>query len=157
MFPGWYVVAVPLAFVMAIPASAMPNIQCTLATSVQEVHSLSQLPPELGKLLSPIADIGAPWNETDSVSDPTLPFKRLVRAGYRGSDWFVWYEHGGVGYSLQAVFTRVMVSGEITLLANAEVYPGAAPVSNTLCTLTDGVFAGQVPPYPPGTWATTGY
>jgi hypothetical protein len=115
------------------------------------VHSVSQLPPELLKLLTPIADIGAPFNATDSVSDPQLPFRRLIRAGHRGTDWFAWYEHGGVAYFWKAVIARVSPSGEITVLANAET------ISDTLCSLTDGVFAGQVPPYPQGASATTGY
>ena len=80
-------VAVALALVTAAPAEAMPNTQCTLTTPVHEVQHLSQVPPELVKLLPPIADIGAPFNATDSVSDPTLPFRRLIRAGNRDADW----------------------------------------------------------------------
>ncbi len=150
-FTRRFAVGVALALVMAMPARAEPNTQCTLATPVQEVDSVSQLPPELLKLLSPIADIGAPFNNTDAVTDPTLPFRRLIRAGYRGTDWFVWYEHGGVAYFWKAVIARVLPGGEIALLANA------ATVSDTLCSLTDGVFAGQVPPYPQGAWASTDY
>ena len=77
-----------LAVVTATPANAMPNTQCTLATPVREVRSLAQLPPELVKLLPPIADVGAPFNQTDSVNDPTLPFRRTARmvvARIRGS------------------------------------------------------------------------
>ncbi|MCV7122181.1 hypothetical protein AWC15_06520 [Mycobacterium lacus] len=111
---------------------------------------MSQLPPELLKLLSPIADVGAPFNATDSVSDPTLPFRRMIRAGDRGSDWFVWYEHGGIGHFWQAVVVRVVPGGETKVLANA------GTISDALCSLTDGVFAGQVPPYPQGTWAASG-
>ena len=89
--------AIASTVVTPMPAQATPNTQCTLTTPVEEVRSVSQLPPELLKLFPPIADIGAPFNSTDSVSDPTLPFRRLIRAGHRGTDWFVWYEHGGVG------------------------------------------------------------
>ena len=142
----WLVAGLALALMTATPAKAVPNTQCTLATAVQEVHSLSELPPELVKLLPPIADIGAPFNQTDSVDDPTLPFRRLIRAGHRGTDWFVWYEHGGIGYSWQAAVVRVVPGGETKTLANA------GTISDTLCTLTDGVFAGHVPPYPQGTW-----
>ncbi|BBX97016.1 hypothetical protein [Mycobacterium lacus] len=143
-------VGVALGLVTAIPARAAPNTKCTLATPVQEVQSVSQLPPELLKLLSPIADVGAPFNATDSVSDPTLPFRRMIRAGDRGSDWFVWYEHGGIGHFWQAVVVRVVPGGETKVLANA------GTISDALCSLTDGVFAGQVPPYPQGTWAASG-
>lgn len=135
----------------ASPAGAVPNTRCALATPVAEVRSVSQPPPELLKLFGPVADIGAPWNETDSVSDPTLPFRRLIRAGYRGADWFVWYEHGGVGYSWQAVVVRVVPGDQPKVLANA------GTISDVLCTLTDGVFAGKVPPYPPGAWAASDF
>ncbi|ETW21377.1 hypothetical protein MGAST_26255 [Mycobacterium gastri 'Wayne'] len=79
------------AVATAVPAAAVPNTQCALTTAVQEVPSVSQLPPELRTLLPPIADIGAPFNKTDAVTDPSLPFRRLIRAGNRGSDWFVWF------------------------------------------------------------------
>ena len=148
---AWLVPGAALAVLPAIPAGAVPNTKCTLTTPVQEVQSKSQLPPELLKLLPPIADIGAPFNSTDSVSDPNAPFRRLIRAGNRGADWFIWYEQGGVGYSWHAVVARVVPGGTPTVLANAEV------MSDALCTLTDGAFAGRVPPYPPGTWAVSDF
>jgi hypothetical protein len=148
----WILTAcVLLALVTAAPVQALPNTQCTLTTPVEEVQSVSQLPPELLKLLPPIADVGAPFNATDSVSDPTLPFRRMIRAGRRDTDWFVWYEHGGAGYSWQVVVARVVPGAEATVLANA------GTITDTLCSLTDGTFAGQVPPYPPGTWAASGF
>ncbi|KAA1250652.1 hypothetical protein F0Q45_08655 [Mycobacterium simiae] len=112
---------------------------------------MTQLPPQLLRLLPPIADIGAPFNKTDAATDPSLPFRRLIRAGFRGSDWFVWYEHGGIAYFWQAVLVRVVPGAETKTLANA------GTVSDTLCTLTDGTFAGQVPPYPQGSWAESSY
>jgi hypothetical protein len=130
------------------PAPPAPIIQCALATPVQEVSRVSELPTEIRKLLPPIADIGAPFNATDNVSDPALPFRRLIRAGYRGDDWFVWYERGGVGYSLQIVMVRIPPGGgEVTVLVNATTIP---PRSDTLCGITDGVYAGRIPPYPQG-------
>jgi hypothetical protein len=148
---GCLVMGVALAVVTAIPANAMPNTQCTLATPVREVHSISELPPTLLKLLPPIADVGAPFNATDSVKDPTLPFRRLIRAGNRDTDWFVWYEHGGAGYFWQALVARVLPGGAPTVLANA------GTITDTLCSLTDGAFAGHVPPYPPGAWAASDF
>jgi hypothetical protein len=145
------VAGLALAVVTAIPASAMPNTQCTLATPVREVQSLSQLPPELLKLLPPIADVGAPFNKTDSVNDPSLPFRRLIRAGNRDADWFIWYERGGAGYSWQAVVARVLPGVPPTVLANA------GTITDTLCSLTDGAFAGHVPPYPPGSWGASDF
>ena len=143
-------VTIALAVLVAAPAHALPNTKCTLTTPVQEVPSVTQLPAELLKMLPPIADVGAPFNATDSVNDPTLPFRRMIRAGHRGDDWFLWYEHGGVGYSWQALVARVP-GGEPKVLANA------GTISDTLCTLTDGALAGQVPPYPPGAWAASDF
>ncbi len=42
----------------------------------------------LADLIAPIAEIGAPFNSTDAVLDPSLPFRRLIRAGHRADDWF---------------------------------------------------------------------
>lgn len=140
-----------LSLVTAGPAAALPNTQCVLSTPVQEVQSLAQLPSELRKLLPPIADVGAPFNKTDAVDDPNLPFRRLIRAGHRGEDWFLWYERGGVGYSWQAAVLRVTPGTEPNVVADA------GTVSDTLCTFTDGVYAGQVPPYPQGMWAASGF
>jgi hypothetical protein len=145
-------IGVALQLTTAIPANAVPNTKCTLTTPVQEVQSVTQLPPELLKLLPPIADVGAPFNATDSVNDPTLPFRRMIRAGHRGDDWFLWYEHGGIGYSWQAVVARVVPGGgEPKVLANA------GTISDMLCSFTDGVFAGQIPPYPQGAWAASDF
>lgn len=112
---------------------------------------MAQLPPELVKLLPPMADIGAPFNSGDSVSDPNAPFRRLIRAGNHVGDWFLWYEHGGIGYSWRAVIAHVEPGAKPKVLANAET------ISDTLCALTDGAFAGNVPPYPPGTWAASDF
>jgi hypothetical protein len=145
------VVGVASAVLLAIPAGAAPNTKCTLSTPVQEVQSKAQLPAELVNMLPPIADVGAPFNSTDSVSDPNAPFRRLIRAGNRGSDWFIWYEHGGVGYSWHAVVARVVPGAKPTVLANADT------ISDTLCALTDGAFAGTVPPYPAGAFAVSDF
>jgi hypothetical protein len=145
-------VVVAATFATAIPANATPNTRCELVTPVQEVSSVSQLPSAPRNLVGPIADVGAPFNNTDSVTDPSLPFRRMIRAGHRSGDWFVWYEHGGIAYFWQAVVARVSGGGaDVTTLANA------GTVSDTLCTLTDGVYVGRVPPYPHGAWAASGY
>jgi hypothetical protein len=133
---------------LSAPAMALPDIHCKLATQVQEAGKLGELPAELRKLLGPIAEAGAPFNKTDAVLDATLPFKRLIRAGHRGTDWFVWYENGGITYFWHAVVVRIPPGG-----GEAKVLMNAGTISDTLCTLTDGALAGHVPPYPAGTWA----
>lgn len=149
--PTLVLIGAASAVALAQPAAAMPNVKCALTTPVQEVQHIAQVPPELVKLLPPMADIGAPFNSGDSVSDPNAPFRRLIRAGNHGGDWFLWYEHGGIGYSWRAVIAHVEPGAKPKVLANAET------ISDTLCALTDGAFAGQVPPYPPGTWAASDF
>lgn len=149
---AWFSAAtVTLSIATATPAAAIPNIKCKLATPVHEVQSITDLPADLFRLLPPMADIGAPFNKTDSVDDPNLPFRRLIRAGNHDTDWFVWYEHGGVGYSWQAAVVRVIPGNQAKVLANA------GTVSDMLCTFTDGVYAGQIPPYPQGMWAANDF
>lgn len=140
-----------VALALAAPAQAIPDTNCALTAAVADVSSVSQLPPALRELVAPIAEIGAPFNSTDSVLDPSLPFRRLIRAGHHGDDWFVWYEHGGVGYFWQVVVARVDDAGSVTTVANA------GTITDTLCAITDGALAARVPPYPAGSWAASGY
>lgn len=139
-----------IAVAVAAPAAAVPNTACTLSTPVQEITGVTQLPAALKNTLPPIADIGAPFNSTDAVNDPSLPFRRLIRAGHRGDDWFVWYEHGGLAYFWQVVVARVE-GNTVNTLANA------GTIGDTLCTVTDGALASRVPPYPEGAWEASNY
>jgi hypothetical protein len=145
------IAAVSVAMVIAAPAAATPDINCPLVTPVTEVPSVAQLPAPLKTLIGPMADIGAPFNSTDAVDDPSLPFRRLIRAGHRGDDWFVWYEHGGITYFWQAVVARVRPDGTVIPVANA------GTIDDTLCAITDGAFAGKVPPYPDDSWQASGF
>jgi len=71
------IAGVSVAMMVAAPAGAIPDTNCELVTPVTAVTSVSQLPDPLKKLIGPIADIGAPFNSTDDVDDPSLPFRRL--------------------------------------------------------------------------------
>jgi hypothetical protein len=143
-------VALTAAMTLTTTAGAVPNTACTLSTPVQEVTSVTQLPAALRNALPPIAAIGAPFNSTDSVLDPSLPFRRLIRAGHQGDDWFLWYEHGGLAYYWQVVVARVD-GDRMSTLANA------GTVTDMLCAVTDGALAGRVPPYPNGAWAAASF
>lgn len=111
---------------------------------------MTQLPSALRNALPPIAEIGVPFNSTDSVLDPSLPFRRLIRAGQQDNDWFVWYEHGGLVYYWQMVVARVD-GDRMSTLANA------GTVTDALCAVTDGALARRVPPYPNGAWAASSF
>ncbi|WP_445166747.1 hypothetical protein ACTXG7_23355 [Mycolicibacterium sp. Dal123E01] len=139
------------AMTIAAPAGAMPDTHCRLATPVTDVASVTQLPAAVTKLIGPIADIGAPFNSTDDVDDPSLPFRRLIRAGHRDKDWFLWYEHGGITYFWQAVVAHVGDDGTVIPMANA------GTIGDTLCAITDGALTGTVPPYPDDSWQASGF
>jgi hypothetical protein len=68
------------------------------------VDSLSDVPAPVLQTLHElcggcrIADIGESFRSTDVVVIESLPTRRLVRAGYSGTTWFIHYEHGGLGY-----------------------------------------------------------
>lgn len=136
-------------------AHAAADTSCRLATPVQEATSFLQMPPEVRKLLAPMADPGQPFNKTDVV-DRNLPSRRLIRAGHRGADWFVWYEQGGVAYSWQAVVVRIAPGGGgATKLVHALIpvswRNGGWMPGIDLCAFTDAALRGRVPPYPRGT------
>jgi len=64
-----------------------------------ELHSSRDLPPAIiticdedGKL----ADPGQNWNATDSITDPSLPAKRLIWGAVGGEYYVLHYERGGI-------------------------------------------------------------
>ncbi|HVP42982.1 MAG TPA: hypothetical protein VMS96_06090 [Terriglobales bacterium] len=50
-----------------------------------------------------LANPGEKYQVTDVVDEPGLPFRRLVFAGVRDDEWFIHYEHGGIGRSYEVV------------------------------------------------------
>jgi len=50
-----------------------------------------------------LAEPGAKWNATDTVSDATLPFSRLIFAACTGALCLVHYEHGGIAHTVNVV------------------------------------------------------
>ena len=76
-----------------------------------EVHSTKDLPPAVIALCGGdkgrLADPGQNWNATDAVTDPTLPWKRLIFAAV-GSDYYVvHYERGGIDHSFHILVAKV--------------------------------------------------
>jgi hypothetical protein len=76
-----------------------------------EVHSTKDLPPGIVALCvddkGKLADLGQNWNATDVVTDPTLPWKRLIWAAV-GSDYYVvHYERGGIDHSFHILVAKL--------------------------------------------------
>jgi len=76
-----------------------------------EVHSTKDLPPVVVALCADdsgkLAEPGQNWNATDVVTDPTLPWKRLIWATIGGDYYVVHYERGGIGHSFHILVATV--------------------------------------------------
>lgn len=73
-----------------------------------EVHSTSDLPAAVVALCgSEVAEPGGKWNATDSITDPTLPGKRLIWAAMGGEYFVVHYERGGIAHSYHILVARL--------------------------------------------------
>ena len=76
-----------------------------------EVHSTNDLPSTVVALCvddkGKLADPGQNWNATDAITDPTLPWKRLIWAAV-GSDYYVvHYERGGIDHSFHILVAKL--------------------------------------------------
>jgi len=76
-----------------------------------EVHSTRDLPPAIVALCvddkGRLADPGQNWNATDAITDPTLPWKRLVWAAVRSDYYVVHYERGGIDHSFHILVYKL--------------------------------------------------
>jgi hypothetical protein len=76
-----------------------------------EVDSTKDLPPSVVALCADdkgkVADPGQNWNATDAVTDPALPWKRLIWAAIGGDYYVVHYERGGIDHSFHILVARL--------------------------------------------------
>jgi hypothetical protein len=76
-----------------------------------EVHSTKDLPPAVVALCvddnGKLADPGQNRNATDAVTDPTLPWKRLIWAAVGGDYYVVHYERGGIAHSFHILVAKL--------------------------------------------------
>ena len=73
-----------------------------------EIHSTGELPPEVMALCGDKdAETGGNWNATDSISDPTLPAKRLIWAAVGGDYYVVHYERGGIAHTYHILIAKL--------------------------------------------------
>ncbi|HEY2568321.1 MAG TPA: hypothetical protein VGI25_03285 [Candidatus Udaeobacter sp.] len=81
------------------------------ASRFHEVHSTKDLPLAVVTLCADgkgkIADPGQNWNSTDVVTDPTLPWKRLIWAAVGNDYCVVHYERGGIDHSFHILVAKL--------------------------------------------------
>jgi hypothetical protein len=74
------------------------------------------------------------WQETDVTfeGDPVHSMRRFIQAGHDGSRWYVWYELGGIGYSIQiAIFDLPAGAQKPVLVIHTVAFD-----AKTLCPMT---------------------
>jgi hypothetical protein len=76
-----------------------------------EVHSTKDLPPAVVALCGDdkgkLAEPGQNWNATDAITDPTLPWKRLIWAAVGSEYYVVHYERGGIDHSFHILVAKL--------------------------------------------------
>jgi hypothetical protein len=81
------------------------------SSRLHEIHSTKDLPPAIVALCADdkgrLADPGQNWNPTDAVTDPTLPWKRLIWAAVNGDYYVVHYERGGIDHSFHVLVAKL--------------------------------------------------
>jgi hypothetical protein len=85
------------------------------ASHFHEVHSIKDLPPAIVALCGDdkgrVAAPGHNWNATDAITDPTLPWKRLIWAAVGGNYYVVHYERGGIDHSFHILVAKLTKNG----------------------------------------------
>jgi hypothetical protein len=78
------------------------------ASRFHEIHSTHDLPSAIVALCGDkVADPGQNWNATDSITDPTLPGKRLIWAAAGGDYYVVHYERGGIAHTFHVLVAQL--------------------------------------------------
>jgi hypothetical protein len=127
-----------------VTAPFNPDFTCTLAHPATSVASLKALPGPIQKALHErvgeiMADRGEFFYMGDVVTKPA-PFSRFIRGGEIGEKWFVWYEHGGIGYWKQILIFGSDPSGTPHVIAEAH-----AIGQGGLCAQTDRLLDAPTP------------
>jgi len=85
------------------------------ATPFKEIHSKTNLSPSVIELcadsMGKLAEPGQKWQETDTVTDSSLPNKRLIWAATNDLYLVVHYELGGRGHSFHVLVAK-LIDGE---------------------------------------------
>jgi hypothetical protein len=84
------------------PSARQQFLECkfVLVTEVKRLPTpVRRALTEQGGSRFVMADPGKKFQVTDVVTDPSLPWLRLVFAGISGDNYFIHYEQGGYGHS----------------------------------------------------------
>lgn len=142
-----------IAVALTSPATAA-GVDCAFHGAMANVDTYARVPDSIRTKIGEMAEPGAPWEATDSIGPgERLPGRRLLRAGYRGDTWFVWWELGGIAHIWQAAAFRID-HGRAQVLGAMNIpiawRNGGWMPATDVCALIEGAMAGRYPPYPAG-------
>jgi hypothetical protein len=145
---------------VAAPPAPLDDLQCKFRHPVEEVDSIAAVPPQIQNVMlarmdpaarednkfewhNVMAPRGGEFNSTDVVT-AGYPSRRFIRAGHDGSEWFVWYEQGGIAYRKNILLFHIRLGHGTPTVRAFTSYEKQDP-----CALTDDLIDNKVPP---GAW-----
>lgn len=143
------------ALTLSIQSASASGVDCAFHDTMHDVDTYTNVPLAIRAMIGEMADRGGQWEATDSIGPgQRLPGRRLLRAGYRGDTWFVWWERGGIAHIWQAAVFRTDRPGHANVVGAMNIpiawRNGGWTPTTDVCALIEGVMAGKYPPYPAG-------
>jgi hypothetical protein len=86
-----------------------------------------------------LANPGARFNATD-VIEPGLPRRRMVYAGACENRWFIEYEKGGIGLSVQVMVLRLEQNSDVHFMWGGSGFGSVAPLAALQTAIVSGTF-----------------
>jgi hypothetical protein len=143
--------AQPADVSQAMPEGLRTHVRAETFTPVPSVAALPEgVKSELARLFGMktlhLAEPGAPFQATDVVSTPLLPWRRLVSAGCAADHCLVHYERGGFVHAYEAVV--LSRQGETVRFVWGARVPSAIPDIPTVRNfLSSGQVSGHAKPW----------
>ena len=116
--------------------------KCEIAGS-EVFDRLANLPNDVrdrlvGTFDDGFAEVGSAFDSTD-LDYAGQPSRRFLRAYHLGTQWMIWYEHGGWGYHWHAIGMRKWPDARPVKLDRTAKYDGG---DAGLCAASKAYFAG---------------
>lgn len=87
-----------------------------------------------------MANPGEKYQETDFISEPGLPWRRLLFAGISNDRYFIHYEKGGMGHSFYVAIFNVSPAGKVSFLWGGPGFRAARDLPQLRTLVSVGVF-----------------
>lgn len=88
-----------------------------------------------------LANPGQKYQVTDVIHEPGLPFRRLLFAGAKDNEWFIHYEHGGIGHGYSVVVFTIDSQNRLHFLWGGAGCEGAKELEDLRKMIATGRFS----------------